>query len=541
MTTISTNVNKAKRELPEKTQHKNDTKTDLEKNEFMRSKKGEKANYFGPGELGQPVKLDKVDLGPSDLKRFKEGFKKHGFNELASDLISSHRSIGPINVDPGCANNIYDKLVPASIVIPVRDESWTILLRTFHSILSRTPLNLIKEIILVDDSSKMDHMKGRLDWYISHLQKVKIIRLREKNGRSLMVARQEGINKAESDIVIVIDSHTEVTEGWIEPLIQRIREKPNFLVAPIVDQIFPETLEFDYKNPKPRAMSFDFHLNQDWIVYKQEYFESISWSKPYRTVGIQGNALVFNKTFFNKLGGLDTGMRVWGGEQQELMFKYVMCGGDLEIVPCSHIGHVYRKRLIWSNELHNKAIMNGMCNQYRVAEVWMDEYKHLVFHRLGNYTWKTGDISNRKRIREENKCKPFQYVIDRITQMIDLYIPVNLKASGAIAHSETNLCLSYWNEKPFVEKCQGRGYFQFWDLSKDFQIRCENACLVFEDNKVKTKRCEYYKDQKWNYLQNNRIQHIKSGLCLNVLNAKTLRLERCSQTKQQTWYWEREY
>lgn len=40
-----------------------------------------------------------------------------------------------------------------------------------------------------------------------------------------------------------------------------------------------------------------------------------------RTTGIQGNALVFNKTFFNKLGGLDTGMKVWGGEQQELMFK----------------------------------------------------------------------------------------------------------------------------------------------------------------------------------------------------------------------------
>lgn len=56
-------------------------------------------------------------------------------------------------------------------------------------------------------------MKGRLDWYISHLQKVKILRLDEKRGRSLMVARQEGINKAVSDIVIVIDSHTEVTEG----------------------------------------------------------------------------------------------------------------------------------------------------------------------------------------------------------------------------------------------------------------------------------------------------------------------------------------
>lgn len=49
MTTISTNVNVANRKLPEKMQHKNYTKNYLERNEFVRSKKGEKANYFGPG------------------------------------------------------------------------------------------------------------------------------------------------------------------------------------------------------------------------------------------------------------------------------------------------------------------------------------------------------------------------------------------------------------------------------------------------------------------------------------------------------------
>lgn len=54
---------------------------------------------------------------------------------------------------------------------------------------------------------------------------------------------------------------------------------------------------------------------------------------------------------------------------------------------------------------------------------------------------KTGDVSSRKRIREENKCKPFQYVLDRITQMIDLYIPVNLQASGAVSIADYILCM----------------------------------------------------------------------------------------------------
>ena len=59
-----------------------------------------------------------------------------------------------------------------------------------------------------------------------------------------------------------------------------------------------------------------------------------------------------------------------------------MCGGDMELIPCSHVGHMYRKSLIWEKELGREEISNA----YRVAEVWMDDYKHLLFERRGNYT-----------------------------------------------------------------------------------------------------------------------------------------------------------
>ena len=59
-----------------------------------------------------------------------------------------------------------------------------------------------------------------------------------------------------------------------------------------------------------------------------------------------------------------------------------MCGGSIEMVPCSHAVHVYRA-LAWTGE-----IMKNMAttNNDRVIEVWMDEYKQLFYEMAGNRT-----------------------------------------------------------------------------------------------------------------------------------------------------------
>jgi polypeptide N-acetylgalactosaminyltransferase len=76
-------------------------------------------------------------------------------------------------------------------------------------------------------------------------------------------------------------------------------------------------------------------------------------------------------------------MEVWGGENLELSFRTWMCGGSLEFVPCSHVGHIFRHGHPYNmtgeyagDDVHGR-------NSMRLAEVWMDDYKKYYYnHRL---------------------------------------------------------------------------------------------------------------------------------------------------------------
>lgn len=120
-----------------------------------------KQDLNGPGEMGKPFEVDKEKLTPEERRKYEEGFQKNAFNGYVSDLISVHRSLPDVR-DPGCRKIEYKNLtITASVVMCFHNEAWSVLLRSVHSILDRTPAHLLKEIILVDDFSDMSKNNSR--------------------------------------------------------------------------------------------------------------------------------------------------------------------------------------------------------------------------------------------------------------------------------------------------------------------------------------------------------------------------------------------
>lgn len=159
----------------------------------------------GAGENGQPVYM-----GDFEKSKAKLLFYINKFNLVASDKISVNRSL-PDQRKESCRNLVYEiaSLPRTSVIIVFHNEAWSTLLRTIHSVINRSPRELIEQIILVDDASGRAFLKEQLDTYLEELSKssqVEIVILRSKKRVGLIKARLLGTERATGDVLTFLDA-----------------------------------------------------------------------------------------------------------------------------------------------------------------------------------------------------------------------------------------------------------------------------------------------------------------------------------------------
>ncbi|CAG9562063.1 unnamed protein product [Danaus chrysippus] len=493
-----------------------------------------------PGELGKPVVLP-TNMSEDAKLAVSEGWKKNAFNQYASDLISIRRTL-PDPRDEWCKQpgRYLEDLPQTSVVICFHNEAWSVLLRTVHSVIDRSPAHLIKEIILVDDFSDMPHLMQQLDDYMSSLPKVRIVRATQREG--LIRARLLGAKYVTAPVLTYLDSHCECTEGWLEPLLDRIARNKTNVVCPVIDVIDDNTLEYHYRDSTSvNVGGFDWNLQFNWHpVPARERARHKHTAEPVWSPTMAGGLFAIDKEFFERLGTYDSGFDIWGGENLELSFKTWMCGGTLEIVPCSHVGHIFRKRSPYKWRTGVNVLKK---NSVRLAEVWLDDYSKYYYQRVGNDKGDYGDISGRKALREKLKCKSFDWYLKNIYP--ELFIPGESVAHGEIANPSTDMCVDSAAGPEDMKKpvnpwpCHGEYGNQYWMYSKNGEIRRDETCLDYSGHDVVLYPCHGAKgNQLWLYDPTTKlIKHGSSEKCMAISRKKDkIVMETCNEREnRQQW------
>ncbi|XP_066301967.1 polypeptide N-acetylgalactosaminyltransferase 13-like [Branchiostoma lanceolatum] len=386
-----------------------------------------------PGENGEGIIDD-------DLEKVEEAFKIASFNQHVSDQISIERSLPDVRAE-GCNTSLVgDDLPTTSVIICFCEESWSTLLRTVHSVINRSPPRLIKEVILVDDASSRDHLKKKLDDYITRFPQVKIIHLPERAG--LIRARLRGAAIATGEVLTFLDSHVECAVGWLEPLLDRIRLNRRAVVCPSIDVIEMRTFRYSSSGHMTRG-GFDWRMHFRWnTVPDYEMARRKTEKAPIRSPTMAGGLFSIHKMFFEELGQYDPGLEIWGGENLELSFKTWMCGGTLEILPCSRVGHIFRQSQPY--RFPGGGMQTVQRNSLRVVQVWMDENHRKAFYavnpELKDMNISYGDVGERRQLRERLGCKSFQWYLDTVYK--EMRVPdLTFQASGELRNMGLNLCL----------------------------------------------------------------------------------------------------
>ncbi|XP_019851218.1 PREDICTED: polypeptide N-acetylgalactosaminyltransferase 11-like isoform X2 [Amphimedon queenslandica] len=362
----------------------------------------------------------------------KRGYALNGFNQFRSDRLPLDREV-PDTREPKCLSKHYPSQLPStSVIIIFHNEAYSALLRTVTSVLNRSPPHLLHEIVLVDDKSDHTDLGVKLDNFTKLEPKIKIHRHSKREG--LIRARMTGAKAASGEVLLFLDSHCEVNLGWLEPLLERIAINRSNVVCPVIDVISLDKLMYStIRGPPGVRGGFNWNLQFKWkkIPEYEQKRRGHDETREVYSPTMAGGLFAIDRSYFFEIGAYDMGMDIWGGENLEISFRIWMCGGKLELIPCSRVGHIFRKSQPYSFPGGVDTIL--IRNNMRLAEVWMDEYKeHYYAKRPSIRSRSYGDISERLELRKKLHCKSFRWYMENVYSEMPLPLE-NLRYGGYVS------------------------------------------------------------------------------------------------------------
>lgn len=376
-----------------------------------------------------------------------------------------------------------------------------------------------------------------------------------------MKCRNLGVKLSSGEIIVFLDSHCEVTNFWLEPLIKEILINNNTIAVPELGLIDNYSFQFYYNNKNRYVGGFTWSLKLNKMLINNKNLKGTNYETP---IMIGGNYAI-NKQYFLRMGGYDENMKNYGGDDIEMSLRVWMCGGRLVMVSCSIIGHVSKfKTQISQLKYENMRKYNLI----RIADIWLDDYNkifrrasgyqifdyflffHLIlipskFVKFINYRLTKSNPINpikRKLLRKNLNCKSFKWFLNNI--FYQQFIPGTELYNGVIINIYNKYCLIN-DVKLKLINCSDTIKLNFkWFFTKIGEIRnsnweyCWTISKLFDN--ILMENCLYSSQSNQIWFYDNKIKkfiHKNSNLCLDLIKKK-ITLYYCSSTAiYQQWQW----
>eukprot|EP00929_Paragymnodinium_shiwhaense_P085362 TRINITY_DN45760_c0_g1_i2.p1 TRINITY_DN45760_c0_g1~~TRINITY_DN45760_c0_g1_i2.p1 ORF type:complete len:435 (-),score=66.71 TRINITY_DN45760_c0_g1_i2:74-1378(-) len=248
-----------------------------------------------------------------------------------------------------------------SIIIPWLAEKWLHMEETMRSLLHFTPDSLVHEYIWISDGNEDDKEKELR----AMSPKVKVISFKERQG--LIRAKMKGVEVAAAPVLVFMEAHCRANKHWLQHLLQRIAQNPKTLAQPYLDIISQENWQ-SYSPMSGGHWRYEWNFN---LIFTNPGGVFGRSSEPHPSPGTSGGIFAMRKDWFQQLGLFDEGMSQWGGDHFELTMKVWRCGGRIELVPCSRMGHLFRDP---SHRPYDVDVDTVVHNYKRLAEVWAKDH-----------------------------------------------------------------------------------------------------------------------------------------------------------------------
>jgi len=327
------------------------------------------------------------------------------------------------------------RVATLSVVLPCANEG-DFVAKTVRSVFAATPKEELREIIVVDDASNPPVARFISDEELfEHRARV----IRHETQQGLIRSKKDGGDAALGDAIVFLDCHVKPMEDWTRSIIGNLRANPKRVVVPSITSLDPDT----WQEQSPYGGGTKMCLTWD-----ADFFWCNDYPGPYVPI-MSGGLLAMTRFWWESIGGYDSEMKAWGGENLDQSLRTWLCGGEIRVAEGSRVAHMWRDPSKPKTMLHYAIPTNDVRrNRLRAAQAWMGGWADKVrsFPEFEDFAeggpLHIGSLSNIDVYRDRLKCKGFDWYLNRFR---DFYQDTGLipESVFTLRHRASGLCLHH--------------------------------------------------------------------------------------------------